>query len=105
MSEHDPLAAFFEAGEAPAADPGFRTAVMEAVARRRLRLELAARLVAGCVLALAAVLLAPVFAPVAELFGVGLADVLIVLGVTGIVAFAGHYWLTHPVRLPALRLF
>jgi hypothetical protein len=105
MTERDPLAAFFDAGDAPPADPGFRTAVMERVARRRLRLELAARLASGVLLVLAAMVLAPVFEPVAALFGAGLADVIVVLAVTGLVAFAGHYWLTRPVRLPALRIF
>ena len=59
MSEHDPLQAFFEAGDVPAPDPGFRLSVMEAVAVRRFRLELAARLVAGVVLLVLAVALAP----------------------------------------------
>ncbi|MEA1942087.1 MAG: hypothetical protein U9P68_07580, partial [Pseudomonadota bacterium] len=60
MTDRDPLHAFFEAGDVPSADPGFRLSVMERVAARRLRVELAARLAAGALLAVLAFLMAPV---------------------------------------------
>ncbi|WP_300543276.1 hypothetical protein [Maricaulis sp.] len=105
MTGADPLNAFFRAGEAPAADARFRLAVMEKVALRRFRVDLALRLLAAALLLIGAVLLAPVLDGIAAALGGTLYDLFLVLGVAGLIAFAGHAWLTRTIRWPALRLF
>jgi len=107
MTDRDPLQAFFEAGDVPSPDPGFRLSVMERVAARRLRVELAARLAACALLAWLALMLAPVaaelLAPFVRLFDDRLALGALLLAVAA--ALAGQVLLSRGVRLPRRRLF
>lgn len=107
MTDRDPLHAFFEAGDVPSADPGFRLSVMEKVAARRFRMELAARLAAGALLAVLALILAPVagdvLAPLVRLLDDRLALGALVLAL--VTALAGHALLSRGLRLPLPRLF
>ncbi len=107
MSQPDPLADFFAEDAAPAVDRGFRTAVMERIARRRLRVELVLRGVATLLLLLGVALISPVLQRFVELLGQELSQVLLVMLAAGMVAYLGHFWLTRrPIlRLPRLRLF
>ncbi|MDF1767444.1 hypothetical protein [Maricaulis sp.] len=107
MSQPDPLADFFAADAAPAVDRGFRMAVMEQVARRRLRVELALRSLATLLLFVGVALISPVLQRFAQLLGQDLSQVLLVMLAAGLVAYLGHFWLTRkPVlRLPHLRFF
>lgn len=83
-----------------AVDPAFRIAVMQRVAARRLRLELAARLVAVAALFVIAVLLAPVAGALAQPLGPVFNDIPAVLCLAGSAALAGYLWLTRRIRLP-----
>jgi len=107
MTDRDPLQAFFEAGEVPSADPGFRLSVMERVAARRFRTELAARLAVCALLAVLAFVLAPVaadvLAPFAALLDARLALGALVLAVAA--ALAGQTLLSRRLRLSMPRLF
>jgi type VI protein secretion system component VasF len=90
----DPLAAFFEAQEAPAADPVFRAEVMEGVARRRFRLGLVWRFAAAVLLVLVFWASAPVLqqamAPIAD----RLAEYGVMLAIAATGALAGWTWLS-----------
>ena len=107
MTDRDPLQAFFAAGEVPSADPGFRLSVMERVAARRFRTELAARLAVCALLAVLAFAAAPVaaelVAPFAHLLDARLALGALVLAVAA--ALAGQALLSGRLRLSPLRLF
>ena len=107
MTDRDPLQAFFEAGDMPPADPGFRLSVMERVAARRLRVELAARLAACALLAWLALMLSPVAAdlltPFVRLFDDRLALGALLLALAA--ALAGRALLSRGVRIPRPRLF
>ncbi|WP_297734872.1 hypothetical protein [uncultured Maricaulis sp.] len=107
MSQPDPLADFFAADTAPAVDRGFRMAVMEKVAARRLRVELVLRSLATLLLLLGVALVSPVLQRFAQLLGQDLSQVLLVMLVAGTVAYLGHFWLTRQpiLRLPRLRFF
>ena len=102
---NDPLAAFFEAQEAPAADPVFRAEVMEAVARKRFRLALiwrfGAALLLVCLLAVAAPWLQQAVAPVVE----RLAEYGLMFAVAATGAAAGWVWLNLTERglAPGIR--
>ena len=100
MTKPDPLKSFFEAGDAPAVDTGFRTAVMERIARRRLQLGLARAALAGLAVFAALQLLGPVILTLVVGLSAPLAGVVLVLAATGLAAFAGHYLVTRTVRLP-----
>ena len=102
MTPTDPLAEFF--ADTPRAQPDrvFRAAVMERVARRRLRVELALRAVATLLLVVGLALLSPGLQLIAQGIGHGLAEVMFVLVPAGVVAALGRAWL---VRRPVLRLF
>jgi hypothetical protein len=106
MTERDPLQAFFEAGDVPATDPGFRLSVMEAVAARRFRLELAVRLAAGVVLLVLAVALAPVAGDIVRSFAPLLDDTVAVvaLAIAVVAALGGQLWLMRGAGLSWLRL-
>ncbi len=104
MTKPDPLKIFFEAGEAPASDRGFRTAVMERVARRRLQFGLARAALAALVVFAALQVLGPVILALLAGLSASLAGVVLVLGATGLAAFAGHYLATRTVRLPGWML-
>jgi hypothetical protein len=99
----DPLAAFFQAGEVPSVDPGFRIEVMEAVARRRFRIGLAVRAAVLAGLVVLAGLLMPVIDQLAVSLGAPLLELLVVLLVTGLVAYAGQAWLRRNPDRPLLR--
>lgn len=107
MTERDPLQAYFRAGDVPASDPGFRLDVMEAVATRRFRLELAQRMAAVALVVVMALLLAPVVGnlldPFTRLFDAGLATVALLLAVMA--ALAGQVWLSRGSRFSLPRLF
>jgi hypothetical protein len=96
MTKPDPLKSFFEAGDAPAVDPGFRTIVMERVAQRRLQLSLARAALAGLAVFVALLLLRPVVLALAA----GLGEILLMLVAIGLTAFAGHYLVTRTLPLP-----
>ncbi len=100
----DQLAAFFQAGELPSVDPAFRIDVMEAVARRRFRIGLAIRtgILAGLVLL--AALFMPVVDQIAVTLGAPLLELFVIVGVTGLVAFAGQAWLRRYPDMPLVRL-
>ena len=107
MNADERLAAFFEADEAPAVDPGFRTEVMEKVARRRFNIELAVVLLA-CLLAAAAL---AAFAPALTPYLVSLLGAVEAPAITlvAIAAIAGLGWalfagLVRAPRLP-VRFF
>lgn len=104
MGDHDPLAAFFAAGEPAERDVRFRAAVMERIARRRLRLELLARLAAGLLAIIGLALLSPALERLAGALGGSLPGP--ILTVTAIVALAliVRHWMRHPPRMPAVRL-
>ncbi|WP_323763173.1 hypothetical protein [Maricaulis sp.] len=105
MDKTDPLADFFAAETVPAGDRAFRTGVMERVARRRLRIELVLRLVAGCLLVLGLALVSPALQIIAETLGQEMSGVLQIIAIGGGIAFLGHGWVTRTIRLPRLRLF
>lgn len=100
MTRPDPLKAFFEAGEAPAADPAFRTVLMQRIAQRRLRLALARAALAGLAVFVALLLLRPVILMLALGLSASLGEALLVLAVVGLAAFAGHYVITRTAQLP-----
>ena len=102
--ETDPLAAFFQAGEVPSVDPAFRIDVMEAVARRRFRIGLAIRAGVLAGLVVLAGLLMPVVDHIAVSLGAPLLELLVILLVTGLVAFAGQAWLRRHPAMPAFSL-
>ena len=105
--QSDPLADFFAAEAVPAVDRGFRTAVMERVARRRLHIELALRGVATLLLLLGVALVSPALQRLAKLLGEGLLAVTMIVLAASMIAWLGHVWLTRQPRLalPRLRLF
>ncbi|OLF77770.1 hypothetical protein AWH62_03610 [Maricaulis sp. W15] len=105
MDKTDPLADFFAADAAPANDRAFRTRVMERVARRRLRIELVLRLVAGCLLVLGLALVSPVLQSLADMLGQEMSMPLQVIAMAGGIAFLGHAWLSRTINLPRLRPF
>ncbi|WP_291844684.1 hypothetical protein [Maricaulis sp.] len=107
MNTPDPLAGFFAADTPPAMDRVFRTAVMERVARRRFQIELALRCVATLCLLAGLALVAPVLQRLAGLLGRDLSEVLVILALSGGIAFIGHAWLTRAASFewPRLRLF
>ena len=105
MDKTDPLADFFAADAAPANDRAFRTGVMERVARRRLRIELVLRLLAGCLLVLGLALISPALQIVADTLGQEMSAALQIIAIGGGVAFLGHGWVSRTIRLPRLRLF
>tara|TARA_R110000868_G_scaffold26347_2_gene101506 strand:+ start:1010 stop:1333 length:324 start_codon:yes stop_codon:yes gene_type:complete len=100
MSKTDPLQAFFAAGEAPAVDRAFRTRVMEAVARRRLRIEIAASALAGLVVYLVLLLLRPAFETLVPDLSAALQGAVVILAAIGLAIYAGNLLLTRPLRLP-----
>lgn len=107
MTDRDPLQAFFQAGAVPSADPGFRLSVMERVAVRRFRVELAARLAVCALLAVLAFALAPVMAEVLAPFAY-LLDARLALGMLALAvaaALAGQALLSRRLRLSLPRLF
>ncbi|WP_417481548.1 hypothetical protein [Maricaulis sp.] len=100
MTKPDPLKAFFDADEAPAVDPGFRMAVMERVARRRLQLGLARAAVAGLVVFAALLLLRPVMVGLLVLLSGAFLEAMLMLGATALAAFAAYCLATDRVGLP-----
>jgi hypothetical protein len=100
MTKPDPLKSFFEAGDAPAVDPGFRTIVMERVAQRRLQLSLARAALAGLAVFVALLLLRPVVLALAAGLSASLGEILLMLVAIGLTAFAGHYLVTRTLPLP-----
>lgn len=100
MTNTDPLKAFFEAGEAPVVDPGFRTSVMERIARRRLQFALARAAMAGLAVFAILLLLRPVIVTLAVDLTAALGEAALVLAVIGLAAFAGYFLATHTVRWP-----
>lgn len=105
MTDTDPLNAFFKAGEAPAVDHDFRAGVMEAVARRRLRIELAVRTATAALIFLAAAILAPALGPAISLVAGQLSTFLLALAVVGIIGFSGNWLSTHAQQLSTRRFF
>ncbi|WP_417486950.1 hypothetical protein [Maricaulis sp.] len=105
MDKTDPLADFFAAETVPSSDRAFRTGVMERVARRRLRIELVLRLVAGCLLVLGLALVSPALQIIAGTLGQEMSAALQIIAIVGGVAFLGHGWLTRTINLPRLRMF
>lgn len=104
----DPLGAFFEAESVPEVDVAFRTRVMEAVNHRRLRIELALRLVAGFLLVLGFMAIAPALEALAASIQTGLTEIYVALVVSAVIAASGHYLLRHQLptlRIPQIRIF
>ncbi|WP_203293530.1 hypothetical protein [Maricaulis parjimensis] len=103
-SRTDALSAFFEAGEVAPVDPGFRIAVMEAVARRRFRLGLAIRTGVLALLVILAGLLIPVVDQLATALGAPLLEILVLVLLAVLGAFAAQAWLQRHPDLPRLKL-
>lgn len=100
MTNTDPLKAFFEVGDAPVVDPGFRTAVMERVARRRLQLTLARAALAGLVVFAILLLLRSVIITLVAGLSAALGEAVLVLTAIGLAAFAGHFLVTRTLPMP-----
>ena len=106
MAEQDPLKAFFDAGEAPAVDPAFKARTMDRIAQRRLRVELALRFVAGGLLVLGFMALAPTIALIGQgVFTPELTPAFLAVGLSLAIAWTGHYLINHSIQLPRLRFF
>ncbi|WP_339745712.1 hypothetical protein [uncultured Maricaulis sp.] len=100
MTNTDPLKTFFEADDVPAADPGFRTAVMERVARRRLQFALARAALAGLVVFAILLLLRSLILTLVVGLSAALGEAVLVLAAIGLAAFAGHFLVTRTLPMP-----
>ncbi len=108
MSETDPLKAFFDADDTPVIDVEFRTGVMEAVSRRRLRIELGLCFLAGLLLVVALWAVSPALDVLASAIQTGLTQVYLALAVTAVIAATGHYLTRNrlpSIRIPQIRIF
>jgi hypothetical protein len=109
MRETDPLKAFFDAGDVASADPAFRLRVVEAVARRRFRLELVTRLAISVLLLAGVALIAPTLGPLAgmvfaQLTG-SLGPVMLAFGITAAVAISCYWFVSNPGQFSKAGLF
>ena len=100
MSKTDPLQAFFAAGEAPAIDPSFRMRVMEAVAGRRLRFEIATSALAGLTVFVTLLLLRPAIETLVPDLSIALQGAVVTLTAIGLALYVGNFVLTWSPRLP-----
>jgi len=100
MRKADPLKAFFEADAAPAVDPGFRMAVMERVARRRLQFELVRAAMAGLAVFVTLLLLRPAMLSLLLLLAGPFQQALLVLGAVALAAFLAYKLATGTLALP-----
>ena len=104
MTDSDPLKSLFEATEAPRVDPVFRADVMSRVAQRRLRIELAIKLVAGLLILLAVATLAPALGPAIALLAGSAGSAVMALVLVAVAAIAGLHIAHSGLPAPAVIL-
>lgn len=91
MSDAQNLDSFFDADDAPKRDASFRLALMEQVARRRLRKALISEFAMFIAGALALWFVAPILALNLHTLGPALTTVVIALAAAAVVAWGGRW--------------